>query len=151
MVEWHFAGLHSRWSRRALAVAGFGFPVGEETGYPENWCPAYSVASSLAGATNEDNRTADPKRKVERRSDQIKSEAEENDINVKGRRVGEQEGSLDVDEGRIEEMKNALEPLNGVEWPFFHVDLLDAVDMAGRDAMKRDQHEISRMEVPKAK
>lgn len=70
VVEWHFAGVHNSWSRRALSHAGFGFPAGDDLG---NWCPTYTVA----------------------------------------------------EESR---------PIYGVDRPFFHVDLHDAVDLAVRDA-----------------
>jgi solute carrier family 26 (sodium-independent sulfate anion transporter), member 11 len=132
-VEWHFGGLANRWARRALAVAGFGFPVmpspvsqgqtqapgqsRDQTGahYPlGGWEPVYTVASSLAGATAEDIRRA--------------KDREGNP------RPGEEEGKA---EGR----KEATAALHAVDRPFFHVDLVEAVDAAVRDAKRMDERE----------
>ncbi|ORY18639.1 sulfate permease-like protein [Clohesyomyces aquaticus] len=106
VVEWHFAGLQNRWARRALAVAGFGYPIPEGDERVGNWCPAYSVASSLAGATAEDRRKL---------------------------------GKLKREIGRGDEERMQGEPIYGVDRPFFHIDLVDAVDMAARDARRRDE------------
>lgn len=54
-VEWHFANVRSRWTRRALAVAGFGYPsrfqlqkkLGE--GGEEHWEPVFSLAEKGGG------------------------------------------------------------------------------------------------------
>lgn len=43
-VEYHFAGVTSRWARRALAVAGFGCPSKREFALKKEWEPIYSVA-----------------------------------------------------------------------------------------------------------
>lgn len=122
MVEWHFAGLNNRWTRRALAVAGFGYPVVRGSEFPGHWRPAYSVASSLAGATEEE------KRQLESRSREAKGQDEERDG----------DGDVGAANGSSENKINGMEPVFGVDRPFFHIDLTDAVDMAVRDAMKMD-------------
>ena len=44
-VEWHIACINNRWTKRALASAGFGYPVppSEDGGF-HRWKPIYSVA-----------------------------------------------------------------------------------------------------------
>ncbi|KAI5810674.1 sulfate transporter family-domain-containing protein [Pyronema omphalodes] len=42
IVEWHFAAIGNRWTKRALSSAGFGFPAG--TRRKEGWKPVFSVA-----------------------------------------------------------------------------------------------------------
>ncbi|KAL9085110.1 MAG: hypothetical protein Q9165_007754 [Trypethelium subeluteriae] len=45
MVEWHFAHINNRWTKRALASAGFGYPKinSQDDGF-HRWKPVFSVA-----------------------------------------------------------------------------------------------------------
>lgn len=43
-VEWHFAAVNNRWTKRALAAAGFGYPTEERSADGKNWTPVFSVA-----------------------------------------------------------------------------------------------------------
>jgi sodium-independent sulfate anion transporter 11 len=50
-VQWHFACIHNRWARRALASAGFGFPSFEtDSGTPQHFIPVYSLAEQAFSA-----------------------------------------------------------------------------------------------------
>ncbi|KAF2129222.1 sulfate permease [Dothidotthia symphoricarpi CBS 119687] len=111
LVEWHFAGVHNRWTRRALVSAGFGFPAANDTDAVGCWSPAYTVAVPSLTATPKEQREL---------------------ISV------HQQIQLD-DKGS--ENANRLAPLYGVDRPFFHVDLHDAVDAAVRDAKRKDECE----------
>ena len=58
-VDWHFAHINNRWTKRALASAGFGFPSpANADGAFRRWKPVFSVAeiggSSSAAAEAED-------------------------------------------------------------------------------------------------
>ena len=45
VVDWHFACIHNRWTKRALAAAGFGYPAQpSELGESRRWKPIFSVA-----------------------------------------------------------------------------------------------------------
>lgn len=131
-VEWHFAGLTNPWARRALAVAGFGLTTVTALGTtpparggnisaddgPEPTCgfePVYVVApSSVAGATAEVRRRARPGPGVE-------------------------------EEGRAEEVLDArMAVVHGVDRPFFHVDLTEAVDAAIKNAKRVEERERMR-------
>jgi sodium-independent sulfate anion transporter 11 len=129
LVEWHFAGVHNSWTRRALAFAGFGLPAIDNVDELGTWCPAYTVATSLAGATEEDER----------------------ELHVLGRalRAGNGEGvtfeerkgsknSTRVTSRATSNERPTYVPIYGVDRPFFHIDLQDAVDAAVRDAKKLD-------------
>ncbi|KAF2866440.1 sulfate permease 2 [Massariosphaeria phaeospora] len=147
IVEWHFAGVHNRWTRRALAISGFGYPATDNADAIGNWCPAYTVSRSLAGATAAD----------ERQREQLTGEVQANDeerragpegatvLKGQGRRI-----SKEVDRTEIavrESVQEKLEPIFGVDRPFFHVDLVDAVDTAVRDAKMRDGAERAESEM----
>ncbi|KAF2844785.1 sulfate permease-like protein [Plenodomus tracheiphilus IPT5] len=117
VVEWHFAGVHNRWTRRALAFAGFGAPSVDDVGNVGGWCPAYSVAVSLGSAT--ENQALD----MGREKEDLETGLQENAITG----VSSQGG------------KGVYQPLYGTNRPFFHIDLHDAVDAAVRDAKKQDE------------
>ena len=48
-VDWHFAGVRNRWTRRALAVAGFGFPLARNGEWVGTWRPVYCLAGLREG------------------------------------------------------------------------------------------------------
>lgn len=121
VVEWHFAGVHNRWTRRALAFAGFGAPSIDGDGSTGTWCPTYTVATSLASATEEEQR------ELQTLSTTIKSK----DIESHPEEMEHSKSSG----------KDMYQPVYGVNRPFFHIDLHDAVDAAVRDAKKQDEHD----------
>ncbi len=53
-VEWHLACIHNRWTKRALASAGFGYPSPTNADGPalfNRWKPVFSVAE-IGGAAS---------------------------------------------------------------------------------------------------
>lgn len=134
LVEWHIAGVHNRWTRRALASAGFGLPPSDKTGKMEVWCPAYTVAATpLHFATGQ-------------KQEVTKSDSEEQTCNISNRTIA-MEVDNEEDPAPLEQttaMASAHTisrsvPLYGVDRPFFHSDLHDAVDMAVRNAKSTDK------------
>jgi sodium-independent sulfate anion transporter 11 len=136
-VEWHFAGVHNSWTRRALAHAGFGLPAGNALDEFGNWVPTYTLAAtSIAGATEDEQRDLE----MLRHKWQVK--------NDDGHSVapGSRDGKFDVqfEDKVLSTCANApdqptLAPIYGVARPFFHIDIHDAVDTAVRDAKRQDQ------------
>jgi sodium-independent sulfate anion transporter 11 len=124
-VEWHFAGVHNRWTRRALASADFGRPSTRNVDAIGNWCPAYTVSTSFAGATLDDT----VEHRLRRKHTQLDEES--------GGTTAPKTGATGV----MVEEKRCQVPIYGVDRPFFHVDLVDAVDAAVRDARRRDTQE----------
>jgi sodium-independent sulfate anion transporter 11 len=117
VVEWHFAGVNSSWTRKALCCAGFGFPAGEM----EGWCPAYTV---VAGADE---------KKIEDVEAVRVSKDEEDGKNSRALH------ELQVQPTGESEKKNKWNPVYGIDRPFFHIDLHDAVDATVRDARRADE------------
>jgi sodium-independent sulfate anion transporter 11 len=118
LVEWHFAGVHNRWTRKALAFAGFGFPAVESVDDLGNWCPSYTVVSS-------------------------RSDDEKRELDVERMEKDEEAGKA-IDAVRVQSAlseKRRFDAVYGVDRPFFHLDLHDAVDAAVRDARTADQKE----------
>jgi solute carrier family 26 (sodium-independent sulfate anion transporter), member 11 len=126
VVEWHFASVYNRWTRRALAFAGFGYPAATHPESLGNWKPAYTI-SVLA---NEEDDNESSRRMMESHSDEeeVRSKCAEttatastHDLNSNGNSTNPRMGAL-----------------RGVDRPFFHIDLVDAVDSAVRDAQSRE-------------
>jgi sodium-independent sulfate anion transporter 11 len=131
LVEWHFAGVHNSWTRRALAYAGFGLPASNSLDDLGNWCPAYTVVASLAGATEEEQRDLEKLRlEMQAKDEEGRRTASESKSST--------EEKLPSASATVEEQPS-LSPLYGIDRPFFHIDLHDAVDAAVRDAKKQDR------------
>ncbi|KAF1938409.1 sulfate permease [Clathrospora elynae] len=134
LVEWHFAGVHNRWTRKALAFAGFGFPAVETLDDLGSWYPAYTVATSgsFIGASEVEKRELDALRK----------EMQGNDVEARGTQDVERPDSKRT---QVEELEKKYHqhrrPIYGIDRPFFHIDLHDAVDAAVRDAKMADEHD----------
>ncbi|KAH8654964.1 sulfate transporter family-domain-containing protein [Tricladium varicosporioides] len=145
-VEWHFAGVQNRWTRRALAVAGFGYPAADKPEELGHWTPAYTVASSLAGATDDDQRRAAIATMASEVNDEEKHAGSENSSdagNVEGEAGnGQSSGEMRKKGHGRDGAKSRLAPVTGVDRPFFHIDLVDAVDAAIRDSRKKDGCEV---------
>lgn len=147
MVEWHFAGITNRWTRRALATVGFGYHASRNPEELGRWSAAYTVAKSFAGATEEDRRHArelaaalqarDEETSTKHSSgsnddedsDEIKTNEMLDTISVVAK--GESSGSRTVTPPK-------LETVYGINRPLFHLDLHDAVDQAVMEAKKKD-------------
>ncbi|KAF1846424.1 sulfate permease-like protein [Cucurbitaria berberidis CBS 394.84] len=128
VVEWHFAGVQNRWTRRALAFAGFGFPAISSVDELADWCPAYTVATGLVGATEEELRD------VETLQLQMRGK---NAIN----RGTEPKHNIQLHTAT--EKVDVLQPIYGIDRPLFHIDLHDAVDAAVRDAKKQAERDTA--------
>ncbi|KAI0881740.1 sulfate permease [Annulohypoxylon maeteangense] len=107
IVEWHFANVRNRWTRRALTAAGFGFlqPKGDaETGY--RWKSIFSVADLADAASPLSSEKASVGKRV--------SGDEE---------IGSKPTSTNETEGTVRQL-----PLYGLNRPFFHADVQEALD-----------------------
>jgi len=117
-VELHFANVHNRWTRRGLAASGFGYPSSKNAEGLESWQPAYTIAAILDPELSE-NKKARP-------------------VDPEANRTSTGSGA---DKSTLVEEQNersGMAAVYGVNRPFFHADLHDAVDAAVRDARYRD-------------
>ncbi|KAF9881524.1 sulfate permease [Colletotrichum karsti] len=124
-VEWHFAGLQSRWTRRALSVSGFGCPT---TGHLDRWEPVFTLAE-LAGKPPllcEDPSAGESSKAVYVMSDSEQSSS-----------CGLEEGVLHV--ANKENGTRHLGAVTGINRPFFHLDIASAVENAVKSAASKDR------------
>jgi solute carrier family 26 (sodium-independent sulfate anion transporter), member 11 len=111
-VEWHFASINNRWTKRSLAVAGFGLPSPpNDSGAPHHVKPIFSVAET--GGADSAARAAEIEELVSFRS--------------------AHPGAADVEAGISPEAKREAKKLasvHGLNRPLFHVDLTSALQSA---------------------
>ncbi|KAJ5403612.1 hypothetical protein N7509_003483 [Penicillium cosmopolitanum] len=139
-VQWHFAHLNNRWTKRALAAAGFGYPTPASNEGFHRWKPIFSVAeiegSSSAAAhaemmTNEraqhedleagikaDNKTA------ELETDPIDASSEDSTV------IREDKLQRDLTDSKAYRSRRKVALVQGMNRPFFHIDLTSALQSA---------------------
>ncbi|KAI0401934.1 sulfate permease [Xylaria palmicola] len=114
-AEWHIADVRNRWTRRALAATTFGFPHASADASAENtyWRPIFNVAAS-EGIYESEKVIVVPQKDIEAGSESP-------------------DGILSLgrgDSGRSYEVPGKLTSINGVNRPYFHLDVSSAVDTA---------------------
>lgn len=124
-VEMHFANINNRWTRRGLAASGFGYPSSQNPEAMANWQPAYTIAAILDPTLNET--------KTCRAADVEAPSTSEPRTSTDARTLAAPPAE---DTAKCEKTGKAA--VYGVDRPFFHHDLHDAVEVAVRDARLRD-------------
>lgn len=110
IVEWHFANISDRWTKRALVANGFGFVNQEED-------QSLNVTLSIAAASEKTPLVEQGKGDEESRGDVIKP--------------------VDSHSGSAQSV-SAGSTLYGANWPFFHPDLLTATTSASEAARRKN-------------
>ncbi|KAI1421568.1 sulfate permease [Xylaria sp. FL1777] len=113
-AEWHIANVSNRWTRRALAASGFGFPRVSAEASAENtyWKPIFSVAASEGLYDSEKQIVVVAQKDVEAGSaDRISSSSRDGAARLNG-------------------VPEKLVSLQGVNRPYFHLDVATAVETA---------------------
>lgn len=143
-VDWHFCNINNRWTKRALAAAGFGYYTPEpDAGGVHRWKPVFSVAeiggsdSAAAAAEARENRHA------QRAHSQVQDIETANDSSGSSetgswnkqleltKAYGAAEGDTKgVSAGRIAVVQ-------GLNRPLFHVDVTAALNSALANAQRK--------------
>lgn len=137
-VQWHFASINNRWTKRALVNAGFGYPTPHNDGGFHRWKPIFSVAdmggdASAAAAAERDLNRRQLKREATKDAEEGRSQS------VYDREIGPASDNLHDDnfEATINKSSaystapaNNIAVVAGVNRPFFHIDLTSAVESA---------------------
>jgi sodium-independent sulfate anion transporter 11 len=127
-VEWHFASINNRWTKRALAAAGFGYPsVDQKPGEFQRWKPIYSVAD-IGGFDS----AANAAEWQQNRDEQRRASKSAHDIEG----AHSTAGSDDVAIAKERTTKVSV-VVNGVNRPLFHIDLTSAVQSAVHNVESR--------------
>ncbi|KAM0296275.1 hypothetical protein ACHAPM_010267 [Fusarium culmorum] len=130
-VDWHFACINNRWTKRALIAAGFGVPCRpEEEGLQRRWKSIFSVAeigdrdSALAEETGITPRDFD---------------ITEEEPLVGGMPSVRSYGSMS--HGELEKQRRRGAVVHGQNKPLFHVDLTSALQSAIANVEERPAQE----------
>jgi sodium-independent sulfate anion transporter 11 len=131
-VEWHFASINNRWTKRALASAGFGYPsVAHSPGDFQRWKPIYSVADIGGFDSAANDAEWQQNREELRRASKSAADIEGAHSNA---------GSDDVAVQKQRTGKVAV--VSGVNRPLFHIDLTNALQSAIHNIEGRSTSEI---------
>lgn len=142
-VQWHFAHINNRWTKRALAAAGFGYPtpVSPDGGF-HRWKPIFSVAeiegdaSAAAHAEMMKNRRdhsrhgkiEDPEEGISQaeitETEVPKGEASSDDTTTNGKDFQSLANS------KTYRARSKVAVVHGINRPFFHIDLMSALQSA---------------------
>ncbi|GJC83453.1 sulfate permease 2 [Colletotrichum liriopes] len=125
VVEWHFANVNNRWTRRALAAAGFGFPSVKDESNFGRWKPIYSFAPIDSSSNHAPHIAAQ------------RSRDEEEDVISPSK--GNNDGAAQV-AGRGD---GKLAAVQGMNRPFFHIDVAAAVESAILNAEIKSEGQTS--------
>lgn len=124
-VEWHFAAVRSRWTKRALASAGFGVAREDDNG-GRRWQPVFSVAEIGDAAVENEKKwgLSGVERDEERGERESDGKGGFGVVEVEARRSG----SSDEGAGLVRRVK--VVPVSSVQRPFFHPDIEGALRSA---------------------
>lgn len=130
-VQWHFAHINNRWTRRALASAGFGYPTEEGEEF-QRWKPIFSVAElggSSSAAADAEYVMNHPEHKKHRdielgreHSREISGESSEASSDINQAIQNSKAYGSQVNQKKI--------VVHGLNRPFFHIDLTSALQSA---------------------
>ncbi|KAH8895941.1 sulfate permease [Thozetella sp. PMI_491] len=132
VVEWHISGLTNRWTRRALAVAGFGYPPANNPAAVSSWIPVYASASLASGAIETTAGQSASRRSL--KATDCEAQCTQHDVGIletprhEEAKADSSSASSETSDG------NLFVPVHGADRPFFHLDVIEAVDAAVRDA-----------------
>ncbi|KAI9698169.1 MAG: Sulfate permease 2 [Candelina mexicana] len=140
-VDWHIACINNRWTKRALAAAGFGFPTPSQPGI-ERWKPVFSVAEiggPNSAAANAEARENELARK--RFSDPEFGQKEVIDgITHHSTSSSDKDFTKDISTAKAYGVQKSV-VLHGINRPLFHLDLTSALQSAIHNVERREHSE----------
>ncbi|RAL06809.1 SLC26/SulP family anion transporter [Aspergillus homomorphus CBS 101889] len=145
-VQWHFAHINNRWTKRALAAAGFGFPTPNSDNGFHRWKPIFSVAeiegrsSAAAHAELLNNEHAQHAQHAVHRhdvEDGLKHEGHTSERETQGVEEASDISSVpddklhhDLKDSKAYRNRRKVAVVQGINRPFFHIDLTSALESA---------------------
>lgn len=145
-VDWHFSNVNNRWTKRALAAAGFGYYTPEPDGSGiHRWKPIFSVAeiggshSAAAEAEARENRRAlKAAAKRDQASDDIevrtgsRSSTPDSDVDSLDKQLSQAKAY-----GTMSQKPSKVAVVQGLNRPLFHVDVTAALNSALANAQRK--------------
>ncbi|KAL1954991.1 hypothetical protein VTO42DRAFT_398 [Malbranchea cinnamomea] len=146
-VQWHFAHINNRWTKRALASAGFGYPTAPMDATWTRWKPIFSVAeqggSGLAAASAEFiDKDVVHRQAIERKYEDLEAGQKDTPFPEQpatdSRDIEHASSGSEQDYSRTLKSSTPYEKANqvkvavvhGINRPLFHIDLTSALQSA---------------------
>lgn len=158
-VQWHFASINNRWTKRALVNAGFGYPTPHNDGGFNRWKPIFSVADmggdqSAAAAAQRDLNRRHHQNDAYREEEGRAKSTYEHDIGPVDAE-DDFEATINKSSAYSTAPANNIAVVAGLNRPFFHIDLTSAVESAIKNVevlvSSRPQDDSSSEDVGQAK
>jgi sodium-independent sulfate anion transporter 11 len=142
-VDWHFCHINNRWTKRALAAAGFGYYSPDPDGTSvHRWKPVFSVAeiggSMSAAAVEEarENRRAMRAASHTHDSDDIENRAASPTPSSESDSLDKQLSATKA-YGTVKSKPARIAVVQGLNRPLFHVDVTAALNSALANAERK--------------
>ncbi|KAF2728912.1 sulfate permease-like protein [Polyplosphaeria fusca] len=133
-VDWHFCNINNRWSKRALAAAGFGYYTPEPEGSAiQRWKPIFSVAE-LGGA---DSAAAVAERDARKRANKAKHSGNDIEEAASSSDADSLDRKLSVAEAYGPSHGSKIAVVQGLNRPLFHIDITAALNSALANAQRK--------------
>ncbi|KAK9475981.1 sulfate transporter family-domain-containing protein [Lipomyces japonicus] len=144
VVQWHFASINNRWTKRALISAGFGYPTSPEASKSSSiprWRPIFSVADiGLSQSATVTENVQQPqlegesifKMENELGISRTATPTEANNTNLETKTIGDSK----VYQTRE---RHKIAVVQGLNVPLFHVDLTSALRTAIANAEELEE------------
>ncbi|KAL9099593.1 MAG: hypothetical protein Q9163_004937 [Psora crenata] len=134
-VDWHLACINNRWTKRALASAGFGYPTPENDGETplERWKPIFSVATAAECIENEKpllQKQQSPD--IEQAASHSSNSGSDFSRNISTTKPYDKSGTA---------AKGKVAVVHGLNRPLFHIDLTSALQSAVANVEKREHEQ----------
>lgn len=131
VVDWHFACINNRWTKRALVSAGFGYPTERPDGLQHRWRSIFSVAEIGGDAS------AAALQENEANEKEMKTYARNNALDAIERGTSSSAASVRNDDLKTAETSSSGRAVtarrvavHGLNRPLFHIDLTSALQCA---------------------
>jgi sodium-independent sulfate anion transporter 11 len=133
-VDWHFSNINNRWTKRALAAAGFGYYTPESSEL-QRWKPIFSVAEIGGSGSAAAAAEARENKKAQRAAARARGSITAQDIE-EGQVSDSDEDSLDKQLSQTKAYGTATTKtpkvfvVQGLNRPLFHIDVTAALNSA---------------------
>lgn len=146
-VQWHVACINNRWTKRALASAGFGYPTLPADEF-HRWKPIFSVAeiggssSAAAAAESHENRnvlkrqsttTSDPEKGVKTTSSSSHNSVDQIrdcETDIEDKKTLDLHTQLSTSKAYVGAKAKRMAVVHDLNRPLFHIDLTSALQSA---------------------
>lgn len=151
-VDWHLACINNRWTKRALASAGFGFPTPVNDGnMMERWKPIFSVAE-LGG--QDSAAAAAQYRENARRVKDVEGRKASRDTDTVGQDESASSDSNEFVQTIVDSkaygggVTSRVVVVHGLNRPLFHIDLTSALQSAIANVERIGEYEAKGVGTP---